>query len=125
MGLPDHTVASTLADLGIVGASGHPPRVLVLYGSLRERSFSRLLAEEAGRVLTHMGADVRFFDPHGLPMFDRESDDHPAVQQLRELSVWSEAHVWSCPEQHGAMTGVFKNQLDWLPLKTGAVRPTS
>lgn len=123
-GLPDHTVDSTLRDLGIEGSSNHPPRVLVLYGSLRERSFSRLLAEEAARVLTHFGSEVRFFDPHGLPVFDRQSGDHPKVQELRELSLWSEAQVWSCPEQHGSMTAAFKNQIDWLPLKFGAVRPT-
>ena len=121
---PEHTVASTLADLNARAPADHPPRVLMLYGSLRERSFSRLLAEEAGRVLTHLGAEVRFFDPHDLPMFDRQSDDHPEVVKLRELSLWSEAHVWSCPEQHGAITGVMKNQLDWLPLSHGAVRPT-
>lgn len=123
-GLPAHTVASTLRDLGIPDSSAHPPRVLVIYGSLRQRSFSRLLAEECGRVLTRFGAQVRFFDPHGLPVFDRVSDDHPKVQELRKLSAWSEAHVWSCPEQHGSMTAVFKNQIDWLPLSDGAVRPT-
>ncbi|MEO1273064.1 MAG: arsenical resistance protein ArsH [Myxococcota bacterium] len=122
--LPPHTIASVLDDLGIAESSAHPPRIVILYGSLRERSFSRLLAEECGRVLTHFGAEVRFFDPHGLPVFDRQSDDHPKVQELRSLSIWSEAHVWSCPEQHGAMTAAFKNQIDWLPLKTGAVRPT-
>jgi arsenic resistance protein ArsH len=121
--LPDHDIENTQAAFGPLRIK-HPPRVLVLYGSLRERSFSRLLAEEAGRVLEHFGAEVRFFDPHGLPVFDRQSDDHPEVQELRELSIWSEAHVWVSPEQHGAMTACFKNQIDWLPLKTGAVRPT-
>lgn len=122
--LPSHTISETLEGLGIPDASAHAPRVLVLYGSLRDRSFSRLVAEEVGRILTAFGAEVRFFDPHGLPVFDRESHDHPKVQELRSLSVWSEAHVWSCPEQHGSMTGVFKNQIDWLPLSDGAVRPT-
>lgn len=121
--LPPHSVQSALATLRVV-ASDHPPRVLMLYGSLREESYSRYLAEEAARVLEAFGAEVRFFRPHDLPLFDRTSDRHPEVQKLRELSLWSEAHVWSCPEQHGSMTAVFKNQLDWLPLSYGAVRPT-
>jgi arsenical resistance protein ArsH len=121
--LPDHDVAKTLGALGIEG-SGHPPRILILYGSLRERSFSRLLAEEAERVLTHFGAEVKVFRPHDLPVFDRTSNDHPEVQRLRALSLWSEGHVWVSPEQHGSMTGVFKNQLDWIPLSDGAVRPS-
>ncbi len=104
--------------------STHPPRVLVLYGSLRERSYSRLLAEEAGRILISLGAEVRFFDPAGLPVKAPGLDEHPKVQELRELSLWSEAHVWSSPEMHGTITGVFKNQIDWIPLALGAVRPT-
>jgi arsenical resistance protein ArsH len=121
--LPGHDVSSTLAALA-VRPSTHPPRVLVLYGSLRERSFSRLLAEEAARVLTAFGAEVRIFRPNDLPVFDRMSNDHPEVQRLRQLSLWSEAHVWVSPEQHGSMTGVFKNQIDWIPLEDGALRPT-
>lgn len=120
--LPDLSVSSTLASLGITGST-HPPRILVLYGSLRQRSFSRLLAEEAGRVLTAFGAEVRFFRPNDLPIFDRTTL-HPEGARLRELSSWSEGHVWVTPEQHGAMTGVFKNQIDWIPLADGAVRPT-
>ncbi|MCB9683123.1 MAG: arsenical resistance protein ArsH [Alphaproteobacteria bacterium] len=104
--------------------STHPPRVLMLYGSLRERSYSRLLAEEAARVLTSVGCEVRWFHPHDLPMKGPGLDDHPEVVRLRELSIWSEAQVWSCPEMHGAITGVFKNQIDWIPLSLGAVRPT-
>ncbi len=100
------------------------PQILVLYGSLRERSYSRLLAEEAGRVLTDLGCEVRFFDPAGLPVKGPGLDDHPRVQELRELSQWSEGQVWSCPEMHGTITGVFKNQIDWIPLSIGAVRPT-
>jgi arsenic resistance protein ArsH len=96
----------------------------MLYGSLRERSFSRLLAEEAGRILTDIGCEVRFFNPAGLPVKGPGLDDHPKVQELRDLSLWSEGQVWSCPEMHGTITGVFKNQIDWIPLAIGAVRPT-
>jgi arsenic resistance protein ArsH len=103
----------------------HKPRVLMLYGSLRETSFSRLTAEEAGRILEAMGAEVKFFNPKGLPLFDNnESIDHPKVKELRELVQWSEAQVWSSPEIHGNMSGVMKTQIDWIPLSLGAVRPT-
>jgi arsenic resistance protein ArsH len=106
-------------------ASTHAPRVLILYGSLREQSFSRKLAEEAGRILTHMGAEVKFYNPDGLPLFDNgRSIDHPKVQELRNLSIWSEAHVWSSPELHGNISAVMKNQIDWIPLALNAVRPT-
>ncbi len=121
--LPAHSVEGTLKELCIAG-SLHPPRILVLYGSLRESSFSRKLAKEVERVLAHFGAEVRVFDPVGLPVFDRTSNDHPKVQEIRELSLWSEAHVWISPEQHGSMTAAFKNQIDWLPLSDGAIRPT-
>ncbi len=121
--LPPHDVAQTLSDLSAT-PSTHPPRVLVLYGSLRSTSYSRLLALEVERVLTAFGCEVKVFDPHGLPVFDRTSNDHPEVQRLRAASVWSEAHVWVSPEQHGSMTAAFKNQIDWLPLSDGAVRPT-
>ena len=121
--LPNHSVADTMRSLGIQG-SDHPPRILLLYGSLRERSFSRLLAEEAQRVLNAFGAETRIFRPHDLPIFDRASFDHPEVVKLRALSVWSEGHVWVSPEQHGSMTAVFKNQIDWIPLSDGAVRPS-
>ncbi|MFN3172116.1 MAG: arsenical resistance protein ArsH [Hyphomicrobiales bacterium] len=108
----------------------HKPRVMMLYGSLRERSYSRLLTLEAKRVLEALGADVRVFDPARLPLVDDEqghspSSDHPKVQELRELSLWSEAQVWCSPERHGAMTGIMKTQIDWLPLAPiGGVRPT-
>lgn len=103
----------------------HKPRVLMLYGSLRETSFSRLTAEEAGRILEAMGAEVKFFNPKGLPLFDNnDSIDHLKVQELRELVQWSEAQVWSSPEIHGNMSGVMKTQIDWIPLSLGAVRPT-
>ena len=103
----------------------HKPRVLMLYGSLRGTSFSRLTAEEAGRILETMGAEVKFFNPKGLPLFDNnDSADHPKVIELRELVQWSEAQVWSSPEIHGNMSGVMKTQIDWIPLSMGAVRPT-
>jgi arsenic resistance protein ArsH len=101
-----------------------PPRILVLYGSLRERAFSRLLAEEAGRILSDLGCEVRCFDPTDLPLKGPGLDDHPKVVEIRALSTWSEGQVWSCPEMHGAITGVFKNQIDWIPLTSGAMRPT-
>ncbi|OED14678.1 arsenical resistance protein ArsH [Burkholderia sp. A2] len=104
--------------------STHPPRLLLLYGSLRERSFSRLLVEEAERLLTAMGAEVRVFNPSGLPLPDDVPDSHPKVVELRELVMWSEGMVWCSPERHGAMTGIMKAQIDWIPLSVGAVRPT-
>ena len=100
----------------------HKPRILVLYGSLRESSFSRKLAHECARLLELMGGDVRVFDPHGLPVRDPTIEAHPKVQELRNLSLWSEGHVWCSPEMHGTITGTFKNQIDWLPLNTGSVR---
>ena len=96
----------------------------MLYGSLRARSYSRLLAEEAARILVELGAEVRFFDPRELPIYGSVPDTHPKVKELRELSLWSEGQVWSTPEQHGQTTGVMKNQIDWIPLTLGAMRPT-
>jgi len=121
--IPTHDVASTLARLNIEGPT-HAPRFLILYGALRPESFSRKLACESERVLKAWGADVRVFHPHDLPVFDRQSYDHPEVKALRAHSEWSEGHVWISPEQHGGMTGVFKNQVDWIPLSDGAVRPS-
>ena len=102
----------------------HPPRILLLYGSTRERSFSRLLVEEAARLLRHLGAETRIFNPSGLPLPDDAPRDHPKVQELLELMQWSEGQVWCSPERHGAMSAVFKAQIDWVPLALGAVRPT-
>ena len=104
--------------------SAHPPRILLLYGSLRQRSFSRLLAEEAARLLQALGAETKFFNPSGLPLPDDAPDTHPKVAELRELSAWAEGMVWSSPERHGAMTGIMKSQIDWIPLALGAIRPT-
>ena len=102
----------------------HSPRILFLYGSLRDRSYSRLLAEEAGRIIQGFGAEVKFFDPRELPIYGSVADTHPKVQELRALSLWSEGQVWSSPELHGQVSGMMKNQLDWIPLSMGAVRPT-
>lgn len=102
----------------------HKPRILLLYGSLRERSYSRLLTLEAARLLNLMGAETRIYDPRELPVTNTVPAEHPKVQELRDLSIWSEAQVWCSPEQHGAVTGVMKNQIDWIPLEIGALRPT-
>lgn len=101
-----------------------PPRILLLYGSLRTRSFSRLAAEEATRILQALGAETRTFNPSGLPLPDDTDDQHPKVVELRELAQWCEGMVWCSPERHGAMTGIMKTQIDWIPLSMGAVRPT-
>ena len=104
--------------------STHPPKILMLYGSLRDRSYSRLLTFEAARLLESMGAEVRVFNPHGLPQPDTVADTHPKVQELRGLASWAEGMVRCSPERHGAMTGIMKSQIDWIPLSLGAVRPT-
>jgi arsenic resistance protein ArsH len=105
-------------------ASAHPPRILMLYGSLRERSYSKLLTLEAARLLETMGAEVQIFDPMDLPQPDAAPDSHPRVVALREAAAWSEGMVWCSPERHGAMTGIMKSMIDWIPLSVGAVRPT-
>ena len=105
-------------------ASTHAPRILMLYGSLRERSYSKLLTLEASLILEAMGAEVKVFDPLNLPQPDAAPDTHPKVQELRTLAAWSEGMVWCSPERHGAMTGILKSQVDWIPLSVGAVRPT-
>ncbi|EPV8081987.1 arsenical resistance protein ArsH [Pseudomonas aeruginosa] len=104
--------------------STRKPRILLLYGSTRERSFSRLLVEESARLLDYFGAETRIFDPSGLPLPDDAPVDHPKVQELRDLVLWSEGQVWCSPERHGAMSAVFKAQIDWIPLALGAIRPS-
>lgn len=104
--------------------ANHAPRILLLYGSLRERSFSRLMTEEAARILTRLGAETQTFSPSGLPLPNDAEEDHPKVQELRDLVTWSEGMVWCSPERHGAMTGIMKTQIDWIPLSLGGVRPT-
>jgi len=112
------------ARLFPVERATHAPRFLLLYGSLRARSFSRFAAEESARLLRALGGETRLFDPTGLPLVDEANEDHPKVQELRALATWAEGMVWSSPERHGAMTGVMKTQIDWIPLSVGAVRPT-
>lgn len=107
-----------------LSSSTHKPRILLLYGSLRERSFSRLAVEESARLLNAFGAETRIFNPTGLPQPDTEDESHPKVKELRELMIWSEGQVWCSPERHGAMTGILKSQIDWVPLNMGGVRPT-
>jgi arsenic resistance protein ArsH len=106
------------------GAPTHAPRILILYGSVRERSYSRLVSEEASRLLRWLGCEVRTFDPRGLPLPDGAEPDHPKVKELRDLAEWAEGMVWVSPERHGAMTGIMKMQIDWIPLALGAKRPT-
>ena len=113
-----------LPELPQTPVPGHPPRILLLYGSVRERSYSRLASEEAARLLQAMGAETRTFNPSGLPLPDDAPESHPKVQELRALAEWSEGMVWTSPERHGAMTGIVKSQIDWIPLSSGAVRPT-
>lgn len=116
-----------LPDLDRLNRSGdatHAPRILLLYGSNREHSFSRLMIEEAARLLQQLGAETRIFNPSGLPLPDDEPDSHPKVRELRDLMQWSEGQVWCSPERHGSMSAVFKAQIDWVPLAMGAVRPT-
>ena len=110
--------------LAQAGDCTHPPRILMLYGSLRERSFSRYLTEEAARILVQFGAEVRIFNPMNLPMAGSVPEDHPEVVALRALCLWSEGQVWCSPERHGTVTAVMKNQIDWIPLEMGAIRPS-
>ena len=120
----DHFCKPDLARLLPAERATHPPRILLLYGSVRDRSYSRLVTEEAARLLHAMGAEPRIFDPRGLPQPDGAPEDHPKVQELRALAQWSEGMVWCSPERHGAMTGIMKSQIDWIPLAVGSVRPT-
>ena len=119
---PDYIHTRPAAGLS---ADQSPPRILLLYGSLRERSYSRLAVEEAARLLQLFGAETRIFDPSDLPLPDQiPGDDHPAVHELREHAFWSEGMVWCSPERHGQITGIMKTQIDHLPLSIGGMRPT-
>ena len=121
---PEHFVVPDRAAFATVARATHAPRFLLLYGSVRERSYSRLLTMEAARLLEAMGGEVAVFDPSGLPLPDDAPDTHVRVQELRRLAQWAEGMVWCSPERHGAMTGILKAQIDWIPLSIGAVRPT-
>jgi arsenic resistance protein ArsH len=114
----------TLEKLAPTDDLSHRPRILMLYGSLRARSFSRFLTYEAARILEQFGAEVKIFDPAELPMAGSVPEDHPKVVELRGLSLWSEGQVWCSPERHGAITAVMKNQIDWIPLEQGSLRPS-
>lgn len=118
----DHSLFDGTSMAAHQGA--HKPRILLLYGSTRERSFSRLMVEEAARLLEYFGADIRIFNPSGLPLPDDAPVEHPKVQELRDLVLWSEGQVWCSPERHGSMSAVFKAQIDWIPLALGAIRPS-
>jgi arsenic resistance protein ArsH len=120
----DHFRRPSQEALRPTAPSTHAPRFLLLYGSLRERSYSRLLVQEAARLLEALGGETRVFDPAGLPLPDATPDSHPKVQELRSLAQWAEGMVWCSPERHGAMTGIMKAQIDWIPLAVGVVRPT-
>ncbi len=122
----DHALLErpSVGNFSAIGSAAHAPRFLLLYGSLRKRSYSKLLTLEAARLLQAMGGETRLFDPAGLPLPDAVPESHPKVQELRELAQWAEGMVWCSPERHGAMSGVLKAQVDWIPLSQGAVRPT-
>lgn len=122
--IPPHNVADTLKQLQDNVKSAHAPRVLLLYGSLRPESYSKKATLEAARILEGFGAEVKVYDPEGLPVFDRQTYEDPKVKELHELALWSEGMVWCSPEIHGNMTSVIKNQIDWIPLSLGSVRPT-
>jgi arsenic resistance protein ArsH len=121
---PEFLPTPTLESLEPARQSEHAPRFLLLYGSLRERSYSRFATEEAARILTHFGGECRIYDPAGLPQPDSVSPDHLKVAELRELFLWSEGQVWCSPERHGTITGIMKSQIDWIPLSMGGVRPS-
>lgn len=114
----------TLEKLEPTKVSTHPPRILLLCGSLRERSISRMVIEESARILQSFGCETKIFDPRGLPLADGDDESNLKVQELRDLMTWSEGQVWCSPERHGSMTGIMKSQIDWVPLSIGAVRPT-
>tara|TARA_R110000787_G_scaffold226246_1_gene334040 strand:+ start:2399 stop:3112 length:714 start_codon:yes stop_codon:yes gene_type:complete len=120
----DHFGPIELDKLFRRNPDAHPPRILLLHGSVRARSFSRLANEEAARILQRLGCETRAFDASGLPLADDADDSHPKVAELRDLVIWSEGMVWCSPERHGAMSGIMKTQIDWIPLALGGVRPT-
>ena len=122
--IPNHSIKKTIEALKANQLSQHPPKILMLYGSLRPDSFSKKATIEASKVLESFGAEVKIYDPTELPVFDRQNYEHPKVVELHELALWSEGMVWCSPELHGTLTSVIKNQIDWIPLSLGSVRPT-
>ncbi len=122
--VPNHSIEKTQQSIASTNVSVHAPRILVLYGSLRPESYSKKAAQEAARILEGFGCEVKIYDPMDLPVFDRQNYEHAKVKELHELCLWSEGMVWSSPELHGTMTSVIKNQIDWIPLTLGAIRPT-
>ncbi len=122
--IPNHSIEKTIEALKANQFSQHPPKILMLYGSLRPDSFSKKATIEASKVLESFGAEVKIYDPMELPVFDRQNYEHPKVVELHELALWSEGMVWCSPELHGTLTSVIKNQIDWIPLSLGSVRPT-
>jgi len=122
--LPLHTIENVITQLEQANQGQHAPKILLLYGSLRKESYSKKLILESANILRSFGAEVKIFDPEDLPVYNRDKIDHPKVQELRKLSIWSEGMVWCSPEQHGSIASVFKNQIDWIPLSEGSVRPT-
>ncbi len=122
--IPNHSIEKTIEALKANQLSRHPPKILMLYGSLRPDSFSKKATIEASKILESFGAEVKIYDPTELPVFDRQNYEHPKVVELHELALWSEGMVWCSPELHGTLTSVIKNQIDWIPLSLGSVRPT-
>ena len=122
--IPNHSIEKTIEALKANQLSQHPPKILMLYGSLRPDSFSKKATIEASKVLESFGAEVKIYDPAELPVFDRQNYEHPKVVELHDLALWSEGMVWCSPELHGTLTSVIKNQIDWIPLSLGSVRPT-
>jgi len=122
--LPKHTIENVTTHLNESIQEQHAPKILLLYGSLREASYSKKLVLEAAKILQSFGAEVKIFDPNDLPVYNSDKTDHSKVKELRELAKWSEGMVWSSPEQHGNVSSVFKNQIDWIPLSEGSIRPT-
>lgn len=120
---PENLNTPQVADFA-TSFSQHKPRILLLYGSLREHSYSRLVIEESARLLEYFGAEAKIFDPKGLPQPDTEDEHHPKVKELRELMMWSEGQIWCSPERHGSITGIMKSMIDWVPLSIGGMRPT-
>eukprot|EP00122_Pirum_gemmata_P012231 Pgem_evm2s11358 len=121
-----NSIRTTLEKLREGITDERAPKFLILYGSLRKDSCARMLAIETARILDKFGADVKLYDPKGLPLFceDIDPNEDEKVKELRTLVHWSDGMVWVSPEYHSNFSGVFKNQVDWMPLSEGGIRPT-